>query len=111
MKAAEKRQFKDELFEQFARIGKALASGRRLELIELLAQGERSVEDLAVETSQSIANTSQHLQVLRQAQLVETRRDGNYVRYRLADDGVLRLWLVLRELGEARLADIARLVQ
>ena len=85
MDRAKKRQFKDQLFEQFARIGKALSSGRRLELVELLAQGERSVEDLAVETSQSVANTSQHLQVLRQAQLVESRREGNYIRYRLAD--------------------------
>src|SRR5713101_609564 len=103
MKAAGKRQFKDELFAQFARIGKALSSGRRLELLELLAQGERSVEDLAAETGQSVANTSQHLQVLRQAQLVESRREGNYIRYRLADENVLRLWLALRDLGEDRL--------
>src|SRR6266496_2281021 len=111
MKPAEKRQFKDELYEQFARIGKALSSGRRLELLELLAQSERSVEDLAVETNQSVANTSQHLQVLRQAQLVDSRREGNYIRYRLADENVLRLWLALRDLGEARLAEIGRLVQ
>jgi DNA-binding transcriptional ArsR family regulator len=77
MNTTKKRQFKDELFEQFARIGKALSSGRRLELLELLAQAERTVEDLAAETAQSVANTSQHLQVLRQAQLVETRREGN----------------------------------
>src|SRR6266516_4358583 len=106
-----KRRFKDELFEQFARIGKALSSGRRLELLELLAQGERSVEDLTVETSQSVANTSQHLQVLRQAQLVDSRREGNYIRYRLADAKVLRLWLAMRDLGEARLAEIGRLVE
>ena len=106
-----KRQFKDELFEQFARIGKALSSGRRLELLELLAQGERSVEDLAVETSQSVANTSQHLQVLRLARLVESRREGTYIRYRLADENVLRLWLAMRDLGQARLAEIGRLVE
>ena len=111
MGPTDKRQFKDELFEQFARIGKALSSGRRLELIELLAQAERSVEDLAVETSQSLANTSQHLQVLRQAQLVEGRREGNYIRYRLADENVLRLWLAMRDLGQARLAEIGRLVE
>ena len=111
MDRAKKRQFKDDLFEQFARIGKALSSGRRLELVELLAQGERSVEDLAVETSQSVANTSQHLQVLRQAQLVEGRREGNYIRYRLADENVLRLWLAMRDLGQARLAEIGRLVE
>ena len=111
MGPTEKRKFKHELFEQFARIGKALSSGRRLELVELLAQAERSVEDLAVETSQSVANTSQHLQVLRQAQLVEGRRKGNYIRYRLADENVLRLWLAMRDLGQSRLAEIGRLVE
>src|SRR6516162_9831574 len=111
MKAQEKRQFKDEIFAQFARIGKALSSGCRLELLELLAQGERGVEDLAIETSQSIPNVSQHLQVLRQAQLVESRRDGNYIRYRLADEEVLHLWLALRDLGQARLAEISGLVE
>src|SRR6266542_220982 len=111
MNTTKKRHFKDELFEQFSRIGKALSSGRRLELLELLAQAERTVEDLAAETAQSVANTSQHLQVLRQAQLVETRREGNYIRYRLADENVLRLWLALRDLGEARLAEIGRLVE
>src|SRR5438552_5675535 len=111
MRPTAKRKFKDELFEQFARIGKALSSGRRLELLELLAQGERSVEDLAVETSQSVANTSQHLQVLRQAQLVESRREGNYIRYRLADEKVLSLWIAMRDLGQARLAEIGHLVK
>jgi rhodanese-related sulfurtransferase len=110
MRTTAKRRFKDELFEQFARIGKALSSGRRLELVELLAQAERSVEDLAAETSQSVANTSQHLQVLRQAQLVVGKREGNYIRYRLADENVLRLWLAMRDLGQARLAEIERLV-
>src|SRR6266699_2384098 len=104
MHTRKKRQFKDELFEQFARIGKALSSGRRLELLELLAQGERSVEGLAVETSQPVANTSRHLQVLLQTQLVKSRREGNYIRYRLADENVLRLWLAMRDLGQARLA-------
>jgi rhodanese-related sulfurtransferase/DNA-binding transcriptional ArsR family regulator len=111
MNPAEKRRFKDELFEQFARIGKALSSGRRLELLELLAQAERPVEDLAADTGQSVANTSQHLQVLRQAQLVDSRREGNYIRYRLADAKVLRLWLAMRDLGESRLAEIGRLVE
>src|SRR5215470_1827341 len=110
MDMGRKRTFKNQLFEQFARIGKALSSGRRLELLELLAQTERSVEDLALETTQSVANTSQHLQVLRQAQLVDSRREGNYIRYRLADANVLRLWLAMRDLGEARLAEIGRLV-
>lgn len=110
MKATAKRTFKDALFAEFERIGKAVASGRRLEIIDLLAQAERSVEELAEETSQSVANTSQHLQVLRQAQLVETRREGTFVRYRLADERVTRLWLALREVGESRLAEVDRLV-
>ena len=110
MRNQAKRQFKDEIFAQFARIGKALSSGCRLELLELLAQGERAVEDLAMETSQSVANISQHLQVLRHAQLVESRREGNYIKYRLADENVLHLWIALRDLGDARLAEIRRLV-
>src|SRR5689334_11794 len=77
MASSEKRRFKDELYDQFARLAKAMASGRRLELIDLLAQGPRTVESLAEETEQSVANTSQHLQVLRQARLVETTRQGN----------------------------------
>lgn len=105
-----KREFKDALFGEFSRLGKALASGRRLELIELLAQGNRTVEQLAKETGQSIANTSQHLQVLRQARLVDSTRHGNYIRYRLADDQVLRLWLALRDTGEVRLPEVESLV-
>jgi rhodanese-related sulfurtransferase len=111
MATSRKRQFKNELYDQFARLAKAMASGRRLELIELLAQGPRTVESLAAETDQSIANTSQHLQVLRQARLVETSRRGNYIHYRLADDHVLRLWTALRSAGEARLAEIGSLVE
>src|SRR5262245_20378912 len=110
MDPAVKRRFKDALFEEFARIGKAMSSPRRLELIELLAQGERTVDELANETSQPIANTPQHLQVLRQAQLVETRRQGTYIYYRLADEGVARLWIAVRDVGESRLADVSRLV-
>src|SRR5438132_789612 len=111
METSLKRRFKNELYDQFARLAKALGSGRRLELIELLAQGERTVEALALETEQSIANTSQHLQILRHARLVETARAGNHIRYRLADDYVLRLWLAFRGVGEARLAEIGALVQ
>src|SRR5215510_2833998 len=111
MGPAEKRQFKDELFEQFARIGKALSSGRRLEILELLAQRERTVEELAGETSMSVANCSQHLQVLRSAQLVDVRRDGLYASYRLAGEQVLDLWLAFRKLGEARIAEVSRVVE
>jgi rhodanese-related sulfurtransferase len=105
-----KRAFKDQLYEQFARLGKALANGHRLELLDVLAQGERGVEELATETAQPLANASQHLQVLRAAGLVETRRAGTSVRYRLADDGGLALWRALQAVGKARLAEIDRLV-
>jgi rhodanese-related sulfurtransferase/DNA-binding transcriptional ArsR family regulator len=107
---ATKRQFKDQLFEQFARIGKALSNGRRLELLELLAQRERTVEELSIEAGMSVANCSQHLQALRGAQLVAVRREGLYASYRLADEQVLGLWLSFRQLGAARLAEVSRLV-
>ena len=105
------RSFKDPLFDQFARIGKAVANPHRLELIDLLAQGERRVEDLAAETALSVANASQHLQALRQAGLVETRRAGTSIFYRLADERVFRLWQAIRDVGEARLAEIDRLTE
>ena len=106
-----KRQFKDEIFRQFARVGQALANGRRLELIDLLAQGERTVEDLARETQMSFANASQHLQVLSRARLVEYRKEGTYVYYRLAGDQSFRLWQALRDFGTDRLADVDRIVR
>lgn len=106
-----KRTFKNQLYEQFARLGKALAHGRRLELLDLLSQGERSVEELAREMAMSVASASQHLQVLRAARLVEVRREGLYAHYRLADERVFRLWQALRDLGEERLAEIDRVVQ
>jgi rhodanese-related sulfurtransferase len=104
------REFKDDLYEQFARVGRALANPHRLELIDLLAQGERTVEDLARESAMSVANTSRHLQELRAARLVEVRREGHYGHYRLADGEVFGVWRALRELGEARLAEVDRLV-
>lgn len=105
------RPFKDRLYAQYARIGKALASPHRLELLELLAQSERTVESLADELELSMANTSQHLQVLRAAGLVDTRRDGLFVHYRLADDTVIPLSTALRTVAEHRLADLERLVR
>jgi DNA-binding transcriptional ArsR family regulator len=96
MNTQDKRAFKNQLYEQFARIGKALANPHRLELLDVLAQGERSVEESAQETSMSVANASQHLQVLRAAQLVEVRRDGVYIYYHLADEQVFALWQALR---------------
>jgi len=111
MNQQEKRAFKTQLYEQFARIGKALSSSHRLELLEVLAQGEHSVEALAQETGMPVANASQHLQVLRAAQLVDVRRDGVYIYYRLADERVFSLWQAMREVGEARIAEIERIVQ
>ncbi|MGH2497626.1 MAG: ArsR/SmtB family transcription factor [Ktedonobacteraceae bacterium] len=111
MDKQEKRIFKDALYEQFARIGKALSNGHRLELLEVLAQGEHSVETLAQETGMSIANASQHLQVLRSARLVEVRREGIYQYYRLADEPVFALWQAIRRVGESRMAEIDRIVQ
>ncbi len=105
------RTFKDRLYGEFARIGKALGSPRRLELLELLAQGERSVDALAIESGLSMANASQHLQGLRQAGLVESRKDGLFVHYRLADPSVFELCRALRTVAEKRLAEIDRLVR
>ncbi|GAC1374347.1 MAG: metalloregulator ArsR/SmtB family transcription factor [Ktedonobacteraceae bacterium] len=111
MEKQKKRAFKNQLYEQFARIGKALSSSRRLELLDVLAQGEHSVEALAEETGMSVANASQHLQVLRAAQLVDVRREGVYIHYRLADERVFGLWQAMRDVGEARIAEIDRIVQ
>jgi rhodanese-related sulfurtransferase/DNA-binding transcriptional ArsR family regulator len=105
------RHFKDRLYGQFARIGKALSSPHRLEILELLAQGERTVDSLATEIGLSLANASQHLQALRQAALVESRKDGLYVSYRLADPAVIDLCTALRIVAEHRLADLERLVR
>ena len=97
------------LFDGFALIGRALASGRRIELLDVLANGERTVEALAGEVDLSVANTSQHLQVLRRAGLVATRREGTSVHYRLASPEVFELWRALRTLAAARLAEVERL--
>jgi rhodanese-related sulfurtransferase/predicted transcriptional regulator len=111
MADAAHRDFKDRLYGQFARIGKALGSPHRLELLELLAQGERTVEALAKETGLTLANASQHLQGLREAGLVESRKQGLYVRYRLADPSVFELSRSIRTVAEKRLAELERLVR
>lgn len=105
------RAFKERLYAQFARVGAALASERRLELIDLLAQAPRHVEALAAEMELPIANTSQHLRALHAARLVEAERQGTKVVYRLADESVLRLWLALRAAAESRLAEVAAVVR
>jgi len=107
----EHRAFKDQVYGELARVGKALASPQRLELLDLLAQGARSVEELASEASLSVANASRHLGLLHAARLVETRRTGLRVYYRLADPSVYALWRSLREVGAQRLAEVERLEQ
>ena len=104
----EGRNRKDALFEAIALMGKAFASPRRLELLDLLAQGPRTVDQLARASGQSPANTSQHLQALHAAGMVAREREGTSVRYAIADDDVLRLWLGLRDVSAARLAEVER---
>jgi rhodanese-related sulfurtransferase/predicted transcriptional regulator len=99
---------KQALFESIALMGKAFASPRRLELLDLLAQGPHSVDQLARASKQSVANASQHLQALHAAGLVNRERDGTHVRYELAGDDVLRLWLALRDTSAERLAEVER---
>ncbi|HEC19028.1 MAG TPA: metalloregulator ArsR/SmtB family transcription factor [Gammaproteobacteria bacterium] len=108
--ASQKGAFKHELFTQFARVGKALSNGNRLELLELLAQGERSVDELARVSGLSVANTSQHLQQLRQAGLIVSRKLGLKVFYRLSGDDVLTLFEALRAVAQRHLAEVERLV-
>jgi len=103
---SEARVFKDAIYEQFGRIGKAVASPRRIELLDLLCQGPRTVDVLAQQAGQSLANTSHHLQVLRSARLVETVRSGSFVTYRLADDDVCAFFAALRGLAESHLAEV-----
>jgi rhodanese-related sulfurtransferase/DNA-binding transcriptional ArsR family regulator len=107
----EGREAKDRLYEQFARAAKAVASPKRIELLELLAQGEHTVEGLAHATGMAVNNTSSHLQVLRHAQVVESRKDGTNVFYRLAGDEVAAFVVALRDLARSRLAEVDRVVQ
>lgn len=102
---------KKKLFENFARVAKSLASGNRLELLEALAQGERSVEGLAQASGMSVANTSHHLQVLRDGGLVHSRKEGLHVIYRLSGDEVVSLITNLRKIGEQQLAEVERIVR
>jgi len=105
------RALKIELFDQFARVAQALASGRRVEIIDVLANGERSVEELSRQVAMSVANTSRHLQVLKEAGLVAATRDGTRVRYRLASPVVYRFWVALRSLAAESLPGVKGLVE
>ncbi len=100
------RDMKDGVYGQFARIGKAVSAPKRIELLELLCQGPRTVEALADQAALSVANASQHLQILRATRLVEAQRQGLFVEYRLADEGVLKFVQAMRELADARFAEI-----
>jgi rhodanese-related sulfurtransferase/DNA-binding transcriptional ArsR family regulator len=110
MDSKQHRLYKNELNSQFARIAKAVANPHRLEILDVLAQGERHVEEIAAETGLSIANASQHLQGLREAHLVTARKEGLRVYYRLAAPAVYRLLQVIREVAESQLAELDRLV-
>jgi rhodanese-related sulfurtransferase/predicted transcriptional regulator len=105
------RRFKDSIYEQFARIGKAISAPKRLELLDLLCQGPRTVEALAEQAAMSVANASQHLQVLRAARLVDAEKKGLHVEYRPADDEVYRFSFALRELAQARLAEVEQVTR
>ncbi len=95
------------LFDAFASVAHALGSGRRAEIVDVLAQGERSVDEIALEISQSVANTSQHLQVLARAGLVRPRRDGTHVYYRLASERVGELWAATRDVAARHVAEVS----
>ena len=105
------REFKDAVYEQFARVASAFASPKRLEVVDLLAQGPRSVESIAEQTSMTVANTSRHLQVLRNAGLVTSSRDARHVVYRIADPTVVAGFWALREVAEARIAEVRYLAE
>jgi rhodanese-related sulfurtransferase len=106
MTTTSRRHAKDALFEGLAQTARALSSGRRAEIVEVLAQGERTVDQVAVEIGQSLANTSHHLRALARAGLVTSRREGTHIHYAIADDDVLDAWWALRRLAATRQADI-----
>jgi rhodanese-related sulfurtransferase/predicted transcriptional regulator len=105
------REAKDALYQGFAEVARALGSGRRAEIVDLLAQGERSVEEMSIELGQSVANTSHHLRAMARAGLVATRRDGTRIFYRLASDRVGELWVALRDVAAEQVAGLDRLAQ
>jgi rhodanese-related sulfurtransferase/DNA-binding transcriptional ArsR family regulator len=106
-----KRQFKDRVYDELAKITKAMANPHRLEIVELLAQSDYSVEQISIQTNLTVANASQHLQVLKTAQLVDVTRSGNHIYYRLANGNVFKAWKALRDLGIERIAAVDKLVK
>ena len=107
----QKREFKDKVYTILSGLVKAMANPHRLEIIDLLGQSERSVEEIAAETGMSVANASQHLQVLKQSNLVQIKRNGNFILYRLASDNVYRSWKNLRDIGMESLAEAEKIVR
>jgi rhodanese-related sulfurtransferase len=105
------REFKSAIFEQFARVAAAFSSPKRVEIIDLLAQGDRTVESIAMATGMAVANTSRHLQILRQAGMVLASRNGSHVVYRVADESVIAGYLGLRSLAESRIAEVGQLAE
>jgi rhodanese-related sulfurtransferase/DNA-binding transcriptional ArsR family regulator len=105
------RASKAALFDEFARVAKALSSGRRAEIVDLLANGERSVESIATEIDSSVANASQHLQILRRAGLLSSRRQGTSIIYRVASPDVIALWRSLQSVASERVAEVNRLAR
>jgi rhodanese-related sulfurtransferase/DNA-binding transcriptional ArsR family regulator len=107
----DKRTFKDKVYDELAKVTKAMANARRMEIIDLLAQGPFSVEQIAQQTGLSIANTSQHLQVLKSARLVEISKKGTFSFYHLSGEKVFEVWRALRELGMKQSAEVERIIQ
>ena len=107
----EKRIFKDKIYSLLARMIQAMANPRRLEIIDLLGLGEKSVDQLAKETHMSVANASQHLQVLKGANLVDVRREGNFIYYRLAHEEIYKSWQTMRQLGLERIAEMEKIIK
>jgi rhodanese-related sulfurtransferase len=107
----DKRTFKDTVYAELSRIPQALANSKRLEIIDLLAQGERTVEKIAMETSTSVANASKHLQVLKSASLAEIRREGNFIFYKIKDARILQAWKLMRDFGTDQINEVQKVVK
>src|SRR5687768_15231759 len=107
----DKREFKNKVYSLLSQMVKAMANPHRLEIIDLLAQSNRTVEEIAAETEMPVANASQHLQVLKASNLVEVQREGNFIRYRLADKTIYKTWYNLREIGFDKVPEINKLIK